>query len=81
MGMSIEKRHRVEMTFRVISRDDFRLALSQLEQGEVWGPDEGPQDSDDAQNIDILVSHLDVLALHRGELVSWEDIGLERMGF
>ena len=82
-GMSMEspeQTYSFTMTFRIFDQDAYELALEDLQNAEVWGEGEGPQDNTIEQNLEIVVEHLDVLATYRGnDTTHYLDIGLEKV--
>jgi hypothetical protein len=68
------------MAFRIYDYDAYQLALEDLQNGEVWAEGEGPEDNTVAENLEILVEHLDVLADYRErQNIAYTDIGIERV--
>lgn len=70
----------ITMSFRMVDQNLFDIAINDLEDAEVWGEDEGPDDNTIEENIDILVGHIDVLSYHREQHnIGWCEMGLERV--
>jgi len=68
------------MAFRIYDYDAYQLALEDLQNAEVWGEGEGPEDNTVAENLEIIVEHLHLIAEQRERHdVAYTDIGIERV--
>jgi len=70
----------VTMHFRIFDQEAFDFALEDLVNADVFGEGEGPEDNTVEENLEILITHLDVLANYRENMTtSFYDIGIERL--
>lgn len=68
------------MSFRIFDHDAFQWALEDLENAYVCGEGEGLGDNSIEENLEILVKHLDVLAIYRElDTISFISIGIEQV--
>ena len=69
----------VNLSFNVIDDGLLEKALLVLDDSEVFGEGEDSSQNDLGEKVDLIVSHLDVIALAFGHPVGWLDVGLERI--
>lgn len=70
----------ITMSFRIFDQEAFEFALEDLANADVFGEGEGPEDNTVEENLEILITHLDVLANYRENMTtSFYDIGIERL--
>ena len=69
----------INLRFNVIDKALLSEAVAALDDSEVFAEGESASQGTLAEQIDLVVSHLDVIALAYGHHVGWNDLGLERV--
>ena len=69
----------VALQFNVIDKGLLDRALSVLDDSEVFGEGEDSSQNELDEQVDLIVSHLDVIGLAYGHPIGWNDLGLERI--